>query len=244
MCRCSATKWNIASTCWWQNSSRPLQSITEQSPNWVLQHQRYFWKFPWHSRIPEVHLLPYPPSLADHFPWLVRVHQHEHLLHRLCRWGGVWRFPDCHRLWACLPVQQRSEDGGLAVRLKFSVHDICKLWSHCSHYKHDLHDYRGVLWWVLRPLFTWGDKVIDHDTNIYIEIIHGNRKERQSLLFRGIGSGPGPSSPPSCFLFLAWWLKPNTHTPGLSWPTIVRQIHDPFPCIQTTTSVQQCFFAN
>ena len=49
------------------------------------------------------------------------------------------------------------------------------------------------------PPFPWGDKVIDHDTNIYIEwhnIIHGNRKER----LRGIGSGPGPSSPPSCFL--------------------------------------------
>ena len=80
---------------------------------------------------------------------------------------------------------------------------ICKLWSHCSHYKHDLHDYCGALWWVPRPLFPWGDKVIDHDTNIYIEwhnIIHGNRKERQSLLLRGIGSGPGPSPPPFCFI--------------------------------------------
>ena len=26
-----------------------------------------------------------------------------------------------------------------------------------------------------------------------------------------------------CAPFLAWWLKPNTHTPGLSWPTITRQ---------------------
>jgi len=45
--------------------------------------------------------------------------------------------------------------------------------------------------------------VIDHDTNIYIKwhhIINGNRKEHQSLLLRGIGSGPGPSSPPSCIL--------------------------------------------
>ena len=58
----------------------------------------------------------------------------------------------------------------------------------------------GALWWVLCPLFPWGDKVIDHDTNSYIDIIHGNRKERQSLLLRAIGSGPGPSSPPSCFL--------------------------------------------
>ena len=31
-------------------------------------------------------------------------------------------------------------------------------------------------------------------------IINGNRKKHQSLLLRGIGSGPGPSSPPSCFL--------------------------------------------
>ena len=40
-------------------------------------------------------------------------------------------------------------------------------------------------------------------TNIYIEwhnIIHGNRKECQSLLLRGISSGPGPSSPLTCFL--------------------------------------------
>jgi len=48
--------------------------------------------------------------------------------------------------------------------------------------------------------------VIDHDTNIYnyiehtCNIINGNRKKHQSLLLRGIGSGPGPSSPPSCFL--------------------------------------------
>jgi len=48
--------------------------------------------------------------------------------------------------------------------------------------------------------------VIDHNTNIYSKLhsifINGNRKkkERQTLLFRGIGSGPGPSSSPSCFL--------------------------------------------
>ena len=51
--------------------------------------------------------------------------------------------------------------------------------------------------------------VIDHYTNIYsyiyivndiIIIINGNRKKHQSLLLKGIGSGPGPSSPPSCFL--------------------------------------------
>jgi len=42
--------------------------------------------------------------------------------------------------------------------------------------------------------------VIDHNTNVYINIINGNRKKHQSLLLRGIGSSPGPSSPPSCFL--------------------------------------------
>ena len=71
--------------------------------------------------------------------------------------------------------------------------------------------------------------VIDRDTNIYIEwhninIINGNRK-KQSLLLKGIGSGPGPSSPPLIFLpFLTWWLKtPILVYPGLSWPTITRQ---------------------
>ena len=46
--------------------------------------------------------------------------------------------------------------------------------------------------------------VIDHDTKIYYiqwhNIINGNRKKHQSLLLGGIGCGPGPSSPPSCFL--------------------------------------------
>jgi len=42
--------------------------------------------------------------------------------------------------------------------------------------------------------------VIDHNTNVYINIINGNRKKHQSLLLRGIGSSPGPSSPPFCFL--------------------------------------------
>jgi len=33
--------------------------------------------------------------------------------------------------------------------------------------------------------------------------------------------------------------KPNTCTLGLSWPTITKTDSRPFPCIQTTTSVQQ-----
>ena len=170
-------------------------------------------------------------------PVLVRIF-------RNCAIVEAWLpFMTCRK---CIHDVENMYPQNITVRLKFSVHDICKLWSHYSHYKHDLHDYREALWWVLHPLFPWGDKVIDHDTSIYIEwhnIIHGNRKKRQSLLFREIGSGPGPSSP-SCFFSLAWWLKPNTHTPGLSWSTIIRQIHDTFPCIQTTTSVQQCFSEN
>jgi len=45
--------------------------------------------------------------------------------------------------------------------------------------------------------------IINHDNNICIEWhnnINGNRKKHQSLLLREIGSCPGPSSPPSCFL--------------------------------------------
>jgi len=43
--------------------------------------------------------------------------------------------------------------------------------------------------------------IIDHDANIYIEyVINRNRKERQSLLLRGIGPDQSPSSPKSCFL--------------------------------------------
>ena len=49
------------------------------------------------------------------------------------------------------------------------------------------------------PLLLWeDDDSIDHDTNLHIIYINGNRKKHQSLLLRGIGSDPGPSSPPSC----------------------------------------------
>jgi len=54
----------------------------------------------------------------------------------------------------------------ITVRLKFSVQDICPLWSHCSHCKHDLHDcceYPAPF----SPQMTM--IVIDYDTNIYIE---------------------------------------------------------------------------
>ena len=49
-------------------------------------------------------------------------------------------------------------------------------------------------WWWLSLIIT---------PTLYIEwhiIINGNRKKHQSLLLKGLGSGPGPSSPPSCFL--------------------------------------------
>ena len=44
----------------------------------------------------------------------------------------------------CIHDVQNMYPQNITVRLKFSVHDICKLWSHCSHYKHDLHDYREL----------------------------------------------------------------------------------------------------
>ena len=94
------------------------------------------------------------------------------------------------------------------LRLKFSVQDICKLWSHCSHCKHDLHECHEYST-SFSPEMTM--IIIDHDTNIYIEW-HNKyyqwKQKHQSLLLRGIGSGPGPSSPPLILLpFLTWWLR-------------------------------------
>jgi len=54
-------------------------------------------------------------------------------------------------------------------RLKFSVHDICKLWSDCSHCKHDLQLFDE--WPVLSSHEMM--IIVNHDTecdNIYIEL--------------------------------------------------------------------------
>jgi len=86
----------------------------------------------------------------------------------------------------------------LLSQAEVSVHYVYRLWSPCRHWKHDLYDCHGALWWIPRPLLPWDD-----DDNIYIEwynIFSWNRKKHQSLLLRWIGSDPGPSSPPSCFL--------------------------------------------
>ena len=105
---------------------------------------------------------------------------------------------------------------------------IHKLWSHCSHCKHDLHNYRVDEWPTpsSREMIT----IADHDNNIYIEwhnnSINGNREKYQSLLLKEIGSGPGPSSLPSMFLFLTWSISNPVPIP-LSWPTITKQIQDP-----------------
>ena len=40
----------------------------------------------------------------------------------------------------------------IAVRLKFSVHVLCKFWSYWSPCNHDLHGYRGACCWITRPL--------------------------------------------------------------------------------------------
>jgi len=48
--------------------------------------------------------------------------------------------------------------------------------------------------------------VIEHDPNIWHNIINENRKKHQSTLLRGIGPGPGPS-------FLTWWLRNPIRVP-------------------------------
>jgi len=54
----------------------------------------------------------------------------------------------------------------ITVRLKFSVQDICKLWSQCSHCKLNLHDCREYSAPFSPEMMMI---VIDLDTTIYIE---------------------------------------------------------------------------
>jgi len=93
---------------------------------------------------------------------------------------------------------------------------ICKLWSHCSQCKHDLHVCRECSA-PFSPEMTM--IVTDRDTNICIEW-HNRyyqwKQKHQSLLLRGIGSGPGLSSPPLILLpFLTWWLGSPILVPGV-----------------------------
>ena len=142
-----------------------------------------------------------PPCQSDIW-WLTTARRNSYqpvLVHifRNCAIVEAWLpFMTCRKTYR-ICILRTSLSGWSFL---FMIHVYVNCGAIAVIYKHDLHDYRGALWWVLRPRFPWGDKVIDHDTNIYIEIIHGNRKEHQSLLLRGIGSGPGASSPPSCFL--------------------------------------------
>ena len=55
-------------------------------------------------------------------------------------------------------------------------------------------------------------------------IINGNRKKHQSWLLRETGSGPAPSSPPSCFL--SW----HGDYPHFDLPLLDR-LKTPFPCM-------------
>jgi len=47
------------------------------------------------------------------------------------------------------------------------------------------------------PSFPKMMTIINHYTNIYVE--QHNIKQKPATKLRGIGSGPRPSSPPSCF---------------------------------------------
>jgi len=76
----------------------------------------------------------------------------------------------------------------ITVRLKFSVQDICKLWSHCSHCKHDLYDsceYPAPFSPEMMMI------VIDHDTNVYIlndianKYLQRKQKEAPKLAVEG-----------------------------------------------------------
>jgi len=54
----------------------------------------------------------------------------------------------------------------ITVRLKFSVRDICKSWSHSSYCKHNLHELFDECHTLSSPEMMI---IIDHNTNIYVE---------------------------------------------------------------------------
>ena len=125
----------------------------------------------------------------------------QHLVAHACLEECLYR--DCAIMEAWLPFivcRIIMYPLNITLWLKFSVHDICKFWSHCSHSKHDLHDYHGLF--DECPSSHEMMVTIDRDNHIYIQRHNnnGNTKKHQSLLLREISSGPGPSSPLSCFL--------------------------------------------
>ena len=83
------------------------------------------------------------------WPATVRRNSYQPVLLRMCG--------NCTIMEAWIPFMTCRiimHPQNVTVRQKFSVHNVCKLWSHCSHCNHILHDYRGALWWMPRPLLS------------------------------------------------------------------------------------------
>jgi len=85
----------------------------------------------------------------------------------------------------------------ITVRLKFSVHD--NIYANCG----------AIVVTTSMTYMTIVEHFDEYSSPFSPEVIRSsltsilndiNRKEHQSLPLRGIGSGPGPSPPPSCFL--------------------------------------------
>ena len=89
--------------------------------------------------------------------------------------------------------------------MALAVTQVIGMNSHCSHCKHDLHDCMELFDEYPAPFSPeMAMIVIDHNTNVYINIINGNRKKHQSLLLRGIGSGSRSTITTILLPFLAW----------------------------------------
>ena len=87
-----------------------------------------------------------------------------------------------------------------------SSEHYCQAEVFCSGYMQIVEPLQSLQHWSRHQHLYW----------MTINIINGNRKKHQSFLLRGIGSGPGPSSPPLIVLpFLTWWLRSPILIPGV-----------------------------
>ena len=120
--------------------------------------------------------------------------------------GGKF-LPTC----TCLYLPYTRNCAIMEAWLPFMTCRICILrtllsgWSSLSWYMQIVEPLQSLQEWPTWP--SWSSLMntpppSPWDDNLYwmTNIINGNSKKHQSLLLRGVGSGPGPSSPPSCFL--------------------------------------------